>query len=130
MDRQRAMEKVAILEKQALSRAAEFHRQQIKIKELKGKLKKHANPDFEALQKELSEKNEELEMCQTKYEVSRMVSFLLMEWQEANRQLKALQAERNREITFAKQKNTKLAKELEEAKAETIRLSNTLKVPC
>ena len=47
-----------------------------------------------------------------------------------NRQLKALQAERNREITFAKQKNTKLAKELEEAKAETIRLSNTLKVPC
>ena len=130
MDRQRAMEKVAILEKQALSRAAEFHRQQIKIKELKEKLKKHANPDFEALQKELSEKNEELEMCQTKYEVSRMVSFLLMEWQEVNRQLKALQAERNREITFAKQKNTKLAKELEEAKAETIRLSNTLKVPC
>ena len=63
------MEKVMKLEKQALSAATAYHNQQLKIKELKGKLKKNTNPDFEALQKELSEKTKELEVCHTMIEV-------------------------------------------------------------
>ena len=63
------MEKVMKLEKQALSAATAYHNQQLKIKELKGKLKKNTNPDFEALQKELSEKTKELEICHTMIEV-------------------------------------------------------------
>ncbi len=59
------MEKVTKLEKQALSTASEHHRQLLKIKELKEKLKKNTNPDFEALQKELSDKTKELEICQS-----------------------------------------------------------------
>ena len=42
--------------------------------------------------------------------------------------LKTITAERNREIVFAKQKHSKLLKELDAAKNETVRLTTSLKV--
>lgn len=48
-ERQRALERVILLERQSVGKAEEFHKVQIKHKELKIKLKILENPDFEVL---------------------------------------------------------------------------------
>ncbi|KAJ3362395.1 hypothetical protein HDU91_003452 [Kappamyces sp. JEL0680] len=76
-ERQKALEKVLQLEKQAVAKAEDFHKLGQRLKDTKDKLKVMMNPDVEALNAELSLKTKELESSRVKIEP---LALPLLQW--------------------------------------------------
>ncbi|KAJ3313010.1 hypothetical protein HDV04_002492 [Boothiomyces sp. JEL0838] len=113
IDRQKSLEKIMILEKNSISQAEEYHKLQVRVQNLKARLKQYETPEV-TMQNEKNQQYEaELKQCHEKIE-------------GLQNQLEKAEEMKLREIVSLKTKINKLIKELDVSKAEVIRLTNCL----
>ena len=101
------MDKVSLLEKQAVSKAAMFYKLQLQNKELRSRIKELENPDLDNLNNQLNDKQIEVDQLTARLE-------------HANLSIKSIKAEKAKEAFLLKQKNFKLVKELGISKSSSI----------